>query len=564
MRNRFRQWARGASWRLKATKEIWRLGVIPPVQPPLEGPEPTGVLDSPAADEKLPRGHIAISGWALFADGPPTQVELWLGEEMMGLARLGLPRVDLLSHTDIPHAGVCGFELIVDAGSWRKPDGRTTVSAVAVSAAGERLELEPVPVTVEAASESLPAPLHRQRFARRASRPGARRVLVFTHQLDLGGAQLYLLDLIRQLVEREDIELTVISTLDGLLREEFEALGIPVHITSVVPIDDLNAHRGRIEELAAWVAPHEFEVVLVNTATMLAIPGAELAHELGIPLVWAIHESFDPDEIWTGLDPSVRRHLNAALRGAAAVLFEADATRLMYEPLTGPGRCLTLPYGVDLEPIDAERAGFDRAAIRRKAGIPVDAEVVLCVGTIEPRKAQVPLTQAFDSIAARHPNAHLVFVGARKKDERSLLLADYVESCRSANRIKLIPITPNIQPWYGLADILVCASDVESLPRTVLEAMAWETPVLATDVFGLPELIDDGETGWLCAPRSIEALADSLDRALSSTPEERAKIGSAGRALVEERHSLSDYGRRIGDLLVGAAERRPVTDAVDA
>jgi D-inositol-3-phosphate glycosyltransferase len=564
MRSRLQQWASGASWRLQATREIWRLGAMPPVKPPFEGPEPKGMLDSPANDEKLPRGHIAISGWALFPDGPPTRVELWLGKEMMGLARLGLPRADLRGHTDIPHAGVCGFELIVDVGSWPEPDGKTMASALAVSAAGERLELAPVPVRVEAAHESLPAPLHRQRFARREGRPGARRVLVFTHQLDLGGAQLYLLDLIRQLVERDDIELTVVSTLDGLLREEFEALGIPVHITSIVPIGDLNSHRGRIEELKAWAAPHEFEVVLVNTATMLAIPGAELAHELGIPLVWAIHESFDPDEIWTGLDPSVRRHLNAALRGAAAVLFEADATRQMYEPLTGPGRCLTLPYGVDFEPIDTERAGFDRGLVRRRAGIPVDAQVVLCVGTIEPRKAQVPLTQAFDSIAARHPDAHLVFVGARKNDDRSLLLAEYVESCRSADRIKLIPITPNVQPWYGLADILVCASDVESLPRTVLEAMAWETPVLATEVFGLPDLIDDGETGWLCAPRSIENLATALDRALSSTPEERRRIGTAARARVRERHSLSDYGREIGDLLMRVAAEEPAVDVANA
>jgi glycosyltransferase involved in cell wall biosynthesis len=100
-----------------------------------------------------------------------------------------------------------------------------------------------------------------------------------------------------------------------------------------------------------------------------------------------------------------------------------------------------------------------------------------------------------------------------------------------------------------MADLLVCASDVESLPRTVLEAMAWETPVLATDVFGLPELITDGETGWLCQPRDLEALAEGLDRALSSSPEERAAVARAARALVAERHSLPRYGRQIAELL---------------
>ena len=90
-----------------------------------------------------------------------------------------------------------------------------------------------------------------------------------------------------------------------------------------------------------------------------------------------------------------------------------------------------------------------------------------------------------------------------------------------------------MQTWYGVSDFLVCASDVESLPRTVLEAMAWERPVLATRVFGLPELIDDGRTGWLCEPRDIEALATGIDRALSTGPEERAAVGRAARELVE-------------------------------
>jgi D-inositol-3-phosphate glycosyltransferase len=526
---------------------------------------PLGVLDSPSSGAILAREPGAISGWVLFPTGLASRVELWLGEEMVGLARLGLARPDVRGHFNAPEAGVCGFELVKDVASWPHPDGETEVSAVAFGTRGERLELTPVPVTVKAHG-SLGAHPPRQRFTRQRTNSGGRRVLVFTHQLDLGGAQLYLLDLLRQLVAEEEIEieLTVVSTADGRLREEIEALGIPVHITSMVPIGDAGSHLGRIEELVAWAAPQEFEALFVNTATMLAIPGAELAYELEIPLIWAIHESFDPDEIWAGLDPLIRRRVNTALRGAAAVVFEADATRRMYEPWTGPDRSLTLPYGVDLEPIDAERAGFDRAAIRRKAGIPADAEVVLCVGTIEPRKAQVPLTQAFDSIAARHPNAHLVFVGAREDDDRSLLLAEYVESCRSADRIKLIPITPNVQPWYGLADILVCASDVESLPRTVLEAMAWETPVLATSVFGLPDLIDDGETGWLCAPRSIESLAAALDRARSSTAEERAQIGAAARVQVQGRHSLSKYGREIGDLLTRATTKAPAADVANS
>ena len=114
--------------------------------------------------------------------------------------------------------------------------------------------------------------------------------------------------------------------------------------------------------------------------------------------------------------------------------------------------------------------------------------------------------------------------------------------------MQLVPITPDVDPWYGMADLFVCASDVESLPRTVLEAMAWETPVLATSVFGLPELIDDGKTGWLCEPRDITALAAGIDRALSTSPERKAQIARDSRLLIEQRHALDKYATEIAAL----------------
>jgi glycosyltransferase involved in cell wall biosynthesis len=79
--------------------------------------------------------------------------------------------------------------------------------------------------------------------------------------------------------------------------------------------------------------------------------------------------------------------------------------------------------------------------------------------------------------------------------------------------------------------------------------MAFETPVLATSVFGLPELIEDGETGWLCEPRDMLALASALDRALDSSPQERQRIGRAARELVVRRHDLETYGHQVARLL---------------
>ena len=303
--------------------------------------------------------------------------------------------------------------------------------------------------------------------------------------------------------------------------------------------------------MTAWAAEGDFEAVLINTATALTFHGAEIAADLQLPAVWTIHESFEPSVLWADLDKQIRAKAEAALGDASTLIFEADATRRLYEPRTGKGRCVTLPYGLDLGPIDARRAGFDRDAARSEAGIPADAEVIL---RRDDRAAQGAgrSGRGLRSIASSHPRARLVFVGGRDNEE-TRLLADRIYESPAGERMELLPITPDVQRWYGIADVFVSASDIESLPRTVLEAMAWETPVLATNVFGLPELIDDGETGWLCEPRDVGALAEGMDRVLSASDEQRAAVGKAARALVERRHSLAGYGREVAGLLERAA-----------
>lgn len=540
-------------WRLKATLRLWRSGASAGgalVAPEVFDSIPRGELDAPL-EPAGPSGETAkVRGWALFPSQPTARVELSVDGRAAGRARLGLPRPDIARLSDNPLAGSSGFELTVDLPG-RAGGSPPLVHAVATGVGGERLALPSLAVEPREGGRRRELSPPAARTPAPAAGEGPR-LLVFTHQLTLGGAQLYLLDLLRALRERGSIEATVVTAVDGVVREDLERLGIAVHVSSLVPFDDPSSHVGRIEELVAWASGREFDVALVNTATAWTVPGAEAAAELGIPVVWTIHESFPAPILWGDFDPEVRRRAEAALADASAVVFEADATRRLYEAALGEGRALMLPYGLDLRPVDAARAELDRDALLRESGIPADAEVVLCVGTVEPRKAQLPLAQAFELIAERHPRARLVFVGGRD-DPYSEALAGYIAAAGSGGRIELIPITPDVRPWYGAADLLVCASDVESLPRTVLEAMAFETPVLATSVFGLPELIDDGETGWLCEPGDVGALAAGLDRALGTDAGERERIGRAARKLVERRHDLDAYGERIAALLADVA-----------
>jgi hypothetical protein len=94
------------------------------------------------------------------------------------------------------------------------------------------------------------------------------------------------------------------------------------------------------------------------------------------------------------------------------------------------------------------------------------------------------------------------------------------------------------------------------MPRSVLEAMAFELPVLGTDVFGLPELIQDGVTGYLCQPNDRGSLVSALCRSLGDPPERRREIAAAARSMVCRRHDVSGFVNAYAVLLDGLFANR--------
>jgi glycosyltransferase involved in cell wall biosynthesis len=140
------------------------------------------------------------------------------------------------------------------------------------------------------------------------------------------------------------------------------------------------------------------------------------------------------------------------------------------------------------------------------------------MGVFQERKSQLALVLAFAAVAPRFPRARLVLVGEHPTPYAGSV-RDAVRHLGLEDRVEFVPIQPDTYRWYAAADVLVSCSDVESLPRSILEAKAFGLPTLATDVFGLPEIIGDGVNGWLCRARSGNALVAGLYRALSTPPE---------------------------------------------
>jgi glycosyltransferase involved in cell wall biosynthesis len=175
------------------------------------------------------------------------------------------------------------------------------------------------------------------------------------------------------------------------------------------------------------------------------------------------------------------------------------------------------------------------------------------MGTTEPRKAQLLIAEAFASISTQYPNTTLVIVG----DTGSAYADTLREFARAADldgQIRVVPVVRDTLPWYRSADILLCASDIESLPRSVLEAMACGLTILATSVFGLPELLSDGETGFLFEPRSRSALIAALRRVLDLEPRSLEQVGRAGQRHVVANYDSSGYTTDILAILRGLIE----------
>jgi D-inositol-3-phosphate glycosyltransferase len=531
---------------------------------------PTGRIDGPVGGSSLPRLPVRVFGWCLFPGTSVTRVEVIVDGALPRRARLGIDRQDVAAvaaHCDAP---ISGFELQVDLGELPLERDSVTVHAVAYAADGRRLSLERVTLALEphASDRWATRTPHQPDFARapRAVRSASRplRLVAFSHELSYSGASLYLSELLFRLLPTGEFEFSVVSFDDGPLRAKLAAGGIPVHLTSAPPLVSPTSYEHRQGELEAWLGPQRFDAALVNT--LGAFPGADAAVGLGIPTVWSIHESLDPRHFWAAAfppgtaHPHVQARVEKVLAEVAALVFPARATQQLFTGYAEADKLVTVPYGIERTDIDAARRLNRPRELRRRLGIPADARVVLCLGSIEPRKSQAMLAQAFAQVAAAHPAAQLLLVGKTDSERRGGYargLEEYLIRSGLESRVRIEPVTDDPYLFQSLADVVVCSSDLEALPRSVVEAMAFEKPVLSTAVYGIPELIDDGVTGFLCDASDVAALARGLERVLGADDGELRAVGSAASARVRSRHDPDRQAAAFAAVLEAAVAQSP-------
>jgi glycosyltransferase involved in cell wall biosynthesis len=150
-------------------------------------------------------------------------------------------------------------------------------------------------------------------------------------------------------------------------------------------------------------------------------------------------------------------------------------------------------------------------------------KLVLFVGRVEKRKGADVLLRTIPSVLAKHPACEFLFVGQISND-----LIQQVESApANANFLTFKPRHELVE-LYQQASVCVVPSHWDNSPNVVYEAMACGTPVIATRVGGIPELVNEGATGLLVPPRDEHALADAINDLLDDSGR-REQMGSRGR-----------------------------------
>ena len=155
-------------------------------------------------------------------------------------------------------------------------------------------------------------------------------------------------------------------------------------------------------------------------------------------------------------------------------------------------------------------------------------------------KGIAEFVEAARSIRARHPGTRFQLLGGDGGDNPSAVPQAALERWSAESIVELLGESTDVRPYIAAAHCIVLPSYREGLPRSLLEGAAMARPLIASDVPGCRDVIDDGVTGLLCEVRSAASLADAMEQMIAMTPGERKAMGGAGRRKVE-----SEFDQRL-------------------
>ncbi len=159
--------------------------------------------------------------------------------------------------------------------------------------------------------------------------------------------------------------------------------------------------------------------------------------------------------------------------------------------------------------------------------------IFLLIGRMLKDKGVDEFVSAARVVKARHPNVRFQLLGQLDVVNRTAISRHHMESWVAEGVVEYLGETDDVRPYIAHADCIVLPSYREGLSKTLLEAAAMSRPIVATDVPGCREVVDDGVSGYLCKVRDVSDLADKLESILLLSKQQRTDMGLMGRGKMQ-------------------------------
>jgi glycosyltransferase involved in cell wall biosynthesis len=359
-----------------------------------------------------------------------------------------------------------------------------------------------------------------------------------------GGAQEHLFGLMSRL-DPSRFDATIVSLSAGSAVRKLERAGFEVQLIDepddAAAVAALATYLGRVRPDV--VHTHMYRADVVGAKAVLAMTSAGRPRPF---LVSTVHSS----RVRSAADRETLRCLTPEIDQLIAVSRSIVAKIADERPSLAPVRLIY--NGVDLTRYDDQTPNNE---LRDTFGVEPGSKVVGVVARLEPEKGHQTLIDAWPQVLRSVPDAYLMVVGEGSMRDA---LEQRAAANRVAHRVVFTGRRDDIPAVTASFDVAVLPSHREAQGLSILEAMALSRPVVASDVGGIPEMIEDGVTGVLVEHDRPEALAAAIVRLL--TDEAYAEmIATAGHDLVHDRFCIELMVRAVEEIYAEGAglARRP-------
>jgi len=343
--------------------------------------------------------------------------------------------------------------------------------------------------------------------------PAPRRIFYLVTELDPGGAERALYRLVTALDRRRFHPVVGCLRGRGIVGRWLTARGVEVVYFDMFGVVDVGA-LARVGHEIRRRRPHLVHTFLfhANLVGRLAAPFAKVPH-----VICSVRVE-EPRRLHLWLDRLTQQFVTVEVCvSESARRFTAERAGIP------PAKLRVIPNGVVLSDFD------DIPPATGAWVLDVGHPLVATVGRLDEQKDPMTFLHAAALVHARQPQACFAWAGRgplRHRAERE------AHRLGLAGAVRFIGYLADVRPLLAQCAVFVLSSRWEGMPNVVLEAMACRKPVVATSVGGCPEVVREGETGYLVPPGNPEALAERIGTLLAD-PARRRAMGEAGRRRIE-------------------------------